>query len=69
MQKQTVARRIRLGFLSFVLFVFMGIASQAHLLQGVAFGDIALAMGCVIIAITPVFITMGSLMSAEPESD
>lgn len=65
MWKQTVAKSVRLGFLLFVLLVFAGIGSQSHLLEGVAPLDIALALTCVIVAISPVFITMGALMAPD----
>lgn len=65
MWKQTVAKAVRLGFLLFVLLVIAGIGSRNHLLQGVAFTDVALALSCVIVAISPVFITMGALMAPE----
>ncbi len=65
MWKQQVAKAVRLGFLLFVLFVFAGIGSHRHLLNGAATFDIALALGCVVFAISPVFITMGFLMAEE----
>lgn len=51
------------------MLVFAGIGSQRHLIQGAASSDIALALGCVVFAISPVFITMGTLLKddeAEP---
>ena len=69
MWKQNLAKRVRLGFLLFVLLVFAGIGSQRHLLLGAEAKDIALALGCVVCAISPVFLTMGTLLKdddAEP---
>lgn len=69
MWKQRTAKNVRLGTLLFVLTVFVGIASQIHLLQGVPTADLALALGCVMVAISPVFITMGALMKTDDSPD
>jgi hypothetical protein len=70
--KSRIAKGVRLGVLLFVLLVFSGIASQRHLLSGVSPLDVSLALGCVIFAVSPIFITMGALIRGEnipgPES-
>lgn len=65
MWKQQLAKSVRLGFLLFVLLVFAGLGSQRHLIAGADLSDITLAMVCVIAAISPVFITMGTLMADD----
>jgi len=68
MWKQRVAKQVRLGVLAFVLLIYLGIASQRHLLEGVDTVDFALALGCVVVAVSPIFLTMGFLLKdSEPD--
>lgn len=51
-----------------MLLIYLGIASQRSLLEGVATGDFALALGCVMFAVSPIFLTMGFLLKdSDPE--
>jgi hypothetical protein len=69
--KFKVAKGLRWGVLLFILTVLVGIGSQRHLLTGVSFSELSLALASVFFPVAPIFMTMGFLLNeekAEPQT-
>jgi hypothetical protein len=63
--KLNVAKGIRWAVLLFVLIVIVGVGSQRHLLTGISFFELCIALMAVFFPVTPIFITMGFLLKEE----